>query len=34
MDDKANEEDDKEMVGVPKYFKIWPSDGFGGWRDD
>lgn len=30
MDDKANEEDDKEMVGVPKYFKIRPSDGFGG----
>lgn len=34
MDDKANKEDDKEMVGVPKYFKIWPPDGFGGWGDD
>lgn len=34
MDDKANKEDDKEMMCVPKYFKIWPSDGFGGRRDD
>lgn len=34
MDDEANKEDDKEMVGVPKYFKIRPPDGFGGWGDD
>lgn len=34
MDDEANKEDDKEMVSVPKYFKIRPPDGFGGWGDD
>lgn len=30
MDDKTNKEDDKEMVGEPKYFKIGSSNGFSG----
>lgn len=34
MDGKTNEEDHKEMVCVPKHFKIRPPDGFGGGGDN
>lgn len=29
MDGKADEEDHKEMVRIPEYFKVRPPDGFG-----
>lgn len=34
MDGETNEEDYKEMVCVPKHFKIRPPDGFGGGCDN
>lgn len=34
MDGKANEEDHKEMMCVPKNFKVRPPDGFGGGSDN
>lgn len=34
MDGKTDEEDHKEMVCVPKHFKVRPPDGFGGGGDN
>ena len=34
MDGETNEEDHKEMVCVPKHFKVRPPDGFGGGGDN
>lgn len=34
MDGKTDEEDHKEMVCIPEYFKVGPPDGFGGGCDN
>lgn len=34
VEDQSNEEDDKEMVGVPEHLKVGPADDLHGRRDD
>lgn len=34
VEDQSNEEDDKEMVGVPEHLKVGPADDLHGRSDD
>lgn len=34
MEHQSDEEDDKEVVGVPEHLEVRPSDDLHGWSDD